>query len=42
MASGISPPSDDRSRSIPEKESNEEDPELGDISVPAMGILMKR
>ena len=39
MASGISPPSDDRSRSTPGGESNEEDPELGDISVPAMSVV---
>ena len=39
MASGISPPSDDRSRPTPGGESNEEDPELGDISVPAMSVV---
>ena len=39
MVSGISPPSDDRSRSTPAGESNEEDPELGDVSVPAMSVV---
>ena len=36
---GISPPSDDRSRSTPGGESNEEDPELSDVSVPAMSVV---
>ena len=39
MASGISPPSDDRSRSNCGGESKKEDLELGDISVPVMSAV---